>query len=130
MYVILLIFISINSIFTQSIFTEYLIFNDDTVDVFSYQIPNHYNENIKVPLLVAFHEWGGNHNSNFYTDFDEEANQRGWFFLSPFGGSTNNYSHQQAQDFFEQEIIWMINNFSIDLIEFNGEKKIHCLKLF
>ena len=114
MYIIFLILIPINSIFTQNIFTEYLIFNEDTVDIFSYQKPNHYNENINVPLLVAFHEWGGNHNSNFYTNFDEEANQRGWFFLSPYGGSANNYSHQEAQVFFEQEIIWMINNFPID----------------
>jgi len=109
---ILLIFFRV--ILSQEIFTEYLIIDEDTVDVFSYQIPNNYNENNPAPLLVAFHQWGGNENSNYYTEFDEEANLRGWFFLSPFGGSVNNYSHQEAQMFFEQEIIWMINHFSIN----------------
>ena len=58
----------------------------DTVDVFSYQIPAFYDESIPVPILVAFHQWGGNENSTYYTAFDEEANTREWFFMSPFGG--------------------------------------------
>ena len=33
--------------------------------------------------------------------------------LSPYGGSANNYSIKKPK-FFEQEIIWMINNFPID----------------
>ena len=109
-----LLSILIGFIFSQEIITEYLIMNQDTVDIFSYQIPNNYSENNPAPLLVAFHQWGGNENSNYYTEFDEEANLRGWFFLSPFGGSTNNYAHQNAQLFFEQELLWIINHYSID----------------
>ncbi len=98
----------------QDIYSDYLIENGDTLDVFSYQIPSGYSENSPVPLLVAFHHWGGNEMSNYSTNFDEEANERGWIFLSPFGGSPNNYAHQGAQYFFKQEIIWMEQNYSVD----------------
>ena len=100
--------------FCQDIYTDYLIENEDTIDVFSYQIPSNYNQNDLHPLLVAFHQWGGNENSNYYTQFDEEANNRDWIMLSPYGGSANNYNHQDAQAMVENEILWMIDNFSID----------------
>jgi hypothetical protein len=109
---ILLFLISFS--FTQEIITEYVIENGDTLDVFSYQIPAEYTGNDAVPLLVAFHQWGGNENSNYFTEFDEEANLRGWFFLSPYGGSPNNYHHQGAQYFTQQAIIWLQENFYID----------------
>ena len=41
--------------FTQEIFTEYLAEGQDTIDVFSYQIPEFYNNESSHPLLVAFH---------------------------------------------------------------------------
>jgi len=99
---------------TQDIYTDYFIVANDTIDVFSYQIPENYNSNIEHPLLVAFHQWGGNENSNYYTEFDEEANNRNWIMLSPYGGSPNNYNHQDMQDMVEGEILWMMENFNID----------------
>ena len=99
---------------SQDIHTEYLIINGDSLDIFSYQIPQSYENNIQHPLLVIFHQWGGNENSTYYTEFDEEANSRNWLFLSPFGGSVNNYNHQGSQYFIQQEILWMINQFNID----------------
>ena len=48
----------------------------DSIDVFSYQIPEAYDDGSAHPLLVAFHQWGGNENSTYYTTFDEEANAR------------------------------------------------------
>tara|TARA_Y100000590_G_C15692049_1_gene1003762 strand:+ start:722 stop:2155 length:1434 start_codon:yes stop_codon:yes gene_type:complete len=99
---------------TQEIFTDYLIIENDTIDVFSYQIPENYNPNNQHPLLVAFHQWGGNENSNYYTQFDEEANDRGWIMLSPYGGAPNNYNHQGAQAMVEGEILWMMNQFNIN----------------
>ena len=48
--------------FNQEIFTEYLILENDTIDVFSYQIPQNYNSNNQHPLVVTFHQWGGNQN--------------------------------------------------------------------
>tara|TARA_Y100001970_G_scaffold267137_1_gene356684 strand:- start:3577 stop:4974 length:1398 start_codon:yes stop_codon:yes gene_type:complete len=99
---------------SQDIYTEYLIIENDTIDVFSYQIPENYDNLISHPLLIAFHQWGGNQNSTYYTTFDEEANNRGWIFMSPYGGSSNNYNHQGAQEMVKNEIIWMIENYNID----------------
>ena len=99
---IILYFLLFNYIiFNQEIYTEYLIDNQDTLDTFSYQIPDNYNSLEAHPLLVTFHQWGGNHNSNYYTQFDEECNSRDWIMLSPFGGAVNNYNHQGAQNLFE-----------------------------
>tara|TARA_B100000029_G_scaffold468638_1_gene505782 strand:- start:78 stop:1496 length:1419 start_codon:yes stop_codon:yes gene_type:complete len=113
MKMIFILFI-LNISFTQEIFTEYLTEGQDTIDVFSYQIPEFYDENDPHPLIVTFHQWGGNENSNYYTQFDEEANNRNWIFLSPYGGSSNNYNHQGMQAMVESEIIWMMENFNID----------------
>ena len=99
---------------SQNIHTEYLILNGDSVDVFSYQIPENYDNSNNHPLLVVFHQWGGDENSPYFTQFDEEANNRNWLYLSPFGGSANNYNHQTAQHFVMQEILWMSEQFNID----------------
>ena len=107
---ILLLSISIS----QDIYTDYIVEGQDTIDVFSYQIPSLYNEDISHPLLLTFHQWGGNENSNYYTQFDEEANERSWIMLSPYGGASNNYNHQGMQNMVEKEILWMIENFNID----------------
>lgn len=108
----IIVFISLTQ--SQDIYTEYLVVEGDTIDVFSYQIPIGYSLDNPVPLLVAFHQWGGNENSPYYTEFDEEANNRGWLFMSPYGGSPNNYNHQDAQAMVEGEILWMMEHFSID----------------
>jgi pimeloyl-ACP methyl ester carboxylesterase len=100
--------------FSQEITTEYLVENGDTIDVFSYQIPENYDFLNSHALLVAFHQWGGDENTNYYTQFDEEANNRNWIMLCPFGGSNNNYNHQGAQKMVEGTILWMMNNYSID----------------
>ena len=96
--------------FNQEIITEFLVVEQDTIDVFSYQIPNGYDDEISHPLLIAFHQWGGNENSNYYTQFDEEANERGWLFMSPYGGAANNYNNQGAQSFVENELIWFLEH--------------------
>ena len=106
----LLLFISIS--YTQEFITEYLIIEGDTVDNFVYQLPD--NLDNLAPLLVVFHQWGGSAYSTTGTEFDEEAFNRGWYFLSPWGGSSNNYNHQEAQYFWEQEILWMMERFNID----------------
>ncbi len=99
---------------SQDIYTEYLVVNGDSLDVFSYQIPENYNDINTHPLLVIFHQWGGDQNSPYYTQFDEEANTRNWLYLSPFGGSSNNYNHQDAQYFVMQEIIWLSEQYNIN----------------
>ena len=62
------------------------------MDIFSYQIPSNYSSSEIHPLLVAFHQWGGNQTSTYSTNFDEEAESRNWIFLSPFGGVTINFA--------------------------------------
>ena len=99
---------------SQDIYTAYLVESGDSLDVFSYQIPENYNNLNTHPLLVIFHQWGGDENSPYYTQFDEEANNRNWLYLSPFGGSSNNYNHQDAQYFVMQEILWLSEQYNID----------------
>ena len=110
-YIIFLFFTLSTS---QDIFTEYLVEGTDTIDVFSYQIPENYNSNFEHPLLLTFHQWGGNQNSNYSTQFDEEANERNWIMLSPYGGSANNYNHQGAQAMVESEILWIMDHYNVD----------------
>ena len=95
----------------QEIFTEYLVEDHDTIDVFSYQLPELYNDSISHPLIIAFHQWGGNEGSTYNTQFDEEANSREWIFMSPYGGSSNNYNHQGAQKMVKDEILWLMENY-------------------
>ena len=99
----------------QEIYTGYVIEDSDTLDVFSYQVPSGYSSLNDHPLLVAFHQWGGNQETPYNTSFDEEAELRNWIFLSPFGGAANNYNHQAAQYYTEQAILWLSENYSIDL---------------
>ena len=110
----IIIIILISFLINQEIYIDYLIEEQDTIDIFSYQIPDNYNHNNLHPLLITFHQWGGNHNSNYGTLFDEEANNRNWIMLSPYGGSANNYNHQGMQNMVEKEILWIENNFNID----------------
>ena len=104
------------SILTSQIIEEHSLFdeNGNEVDIFAYQIPENYNSNNLYPLLVAFHQWGGNQMSPFNTQFDEQANARNWIFMSPFGGSPNNYNHQNAQKSLKQGIQWLQENYNID----------------
>jgi pimeloyl-ACP methyl ester carboxylesterase len=88
--------------------------NGNQLDVFAYQLPENYNANFEHPLLVAFHQWGGNHLSTFSTQFDDEAYSRGWIFMSPYGGSSNNYNHQDAQEWVKLGIQWLMENYNVD----------------
>ena len=88
----------VSIIYNQTVYEQTLYENGEELDVFAYQIPENFNSEMTYPLLIAFHQWGGNHLSTFSTTFDEEANSRNWIFMSPFGGSSNNYNHQEAQE--------------------------------
>ena len=71
-------------ILSAQIIQEQMLFDEDgnQVDIFAYQIPENYNPNNSHPLLVAFHQWGGNQLSPFNTLFDEESNERNWILLN------------------------------------------------
>ena len=111
---ILIILSIITILYGQTIYEQILYEDDEQLDIFAYQIPESFDLESTYPLLIGFHQWGGNQMSTFSTTFDEEANQRGWIFLSPFGGSSNNYNHQGAQYMVKEAIKWMIVNYNID----------------
>ena len=104
----------LSTICSQTIYEQTLYENDLELDIFAYQIPEGFDPETIYPILIAFHQWGGNHMSPFSTTFDEEANSRDWIFMSPFGGSSNNYNHQDAQYMVKKAIDWMIENYNID----------------
>ena len=111
----ILLFLWFTIVFSQIIEEEFIFDNNgEQIDVFAYQIPENYNPNIPHPLLVTFHQWGGNQLTPFNYQFDEQANERNWIMLSPYGGSSNNYNHQFAQDLVKKSIIWLCENYNID----------------
>ena len=112
--ILFILFVS-NIIYAQTVYEQILYENGQELDVFAYQLPESFNSDSTYPLLVAFHQWGGDHMSPFYTDFDEECNNREWIFMSPFGGASNNYNHQGAQYMFKKAIEWMVDNYNIDI---------------
>ena len=112
MLISLLVFTQVTG---QTIYEEVIYENGEVLDTFAYQLPQNFNSESTYPLLIAFHQWGGNHMSTFSTTFDEECNEREWIFLSPFGGSSNNYNHQGAQEMVKKTIEWMIDNYNINI---------------
>ena len=114
-----ILFMTLSFLISQTVYEEIIYENGQELDILAYQLPENFNPNSTYTLLVAFHQWGGNHLSPFSTDFDEEANDREWIFLSPFGGSVNNYNHQGAQYMVKKALEWMIENYNIN------EKKIY-----
>ena len=111
---ILISILVFTQIYGQTVYEEILYENGQEIDTFAYQLPENFNPDNIYPLLIAFHQWGGNHLSTFSTTFDEEANSRNWIFMSPFGGSSNNYNHQEAQEMVKKAIEWLMDNYHID----------------
>ena len=104
----------VSIIYNQTVYEQTLYENGEELDVFAYQIPENFNSEMTYPLLIAFHQWGGSHMSTFSTTFDEESNTRDWIFMSPFGGSSNNYNHQEAQYMVKKAVEWLFDNYNID----------------
>ena len=125
---ILIILLITTILCSQTIYEQTLYENGEQLDIFAYQLPENFDSESTYPLLVAFHQWGGDHMSTFSTTFDEESNQRRWIFLSPLGGSTNNYSHQGAQYMVEKAMEWMMILLKVQVtnIYFYSEKKVKC----
>ena len=111
---ILFSILAFTSLYGQTVYEQTLYENGQEIDTFAYQLPENFDSNNTYPLLIAFHQWGGNHMSTFSTTFDEEANLRNWIFVSPFGGSSNNYNHQEAQYMVKRTIQWLMDNYNID----------------
>jgi len=88
--------------------------NDSLLDIFQYQVPDGYNPDLPAPLLVGWHQWGGDEAQFFGTPFAEEANSRGWIALGAWGGHSMNWTNQDTQEWMQRIIEVLTEQWNID----------------
>ncbi len=89
----------------QTVFVDTLFApSDSLLDIYQYQIPAGYDPQNAAPLLVGWHQWGGNQAEFFYTPFASEANTRGWIALAAWGGHSRNWTNQDTQEWMQRII--------------------------
>lgn len=87
----------------------------DSLSRFWLQVPANYNPAHPPALLVWWHQLGGNeHEMRNYTDFDGEANRRGWLAASHFGWCDRHWNNQLAQDYATAMLGWIRDNYPFD----------------
>jgi hypothetical protein len=87
----------------------------DSVSHFWLQVPAGYSPTNPPALLVWWHQWGGTqHEMRDYTDFDEEANQRGWLAASHFGWCDHHWNNPLAQDYATAMLGWIREDYPFD----------------
>ncbi len=81
-----------------------------------YQLPDGYSElGAPYPLILAYHGFGGSAaSSGNQSMVDEEANERGWIYLSVTGLDDQLFGTPLSQQNTKAAIQWMINNFNVD----------------
>jgi len=84
-------------------------------ETFWLQIPAGYEPGTPRPLLVGWHQWGGNHDEmRLASDFDAEANARGWIAASHDGPSPTHWNNHAAQSNVVDMIAWITARYSVD----------------
>ena len=87
----------------------------DTTETFWLQIPQDYQPGVPCPLLIGWHQWGGNHlEFKYQTDFDSIANVRGWIAASHFGTSATHWNNHPTQSHVVDVINWISQRLSVD----------------
>jgi len=87
----------------------------DSVSRFWLQVPANYNPAHPPALLVWWHQLGGSeHEMRDYTDFDGEANRRGWLAASHFGWWDRHWNNPLAQDYATAMLGWIRDNYPFD----------------
>ncbi|MCK4303882.1 MAG: hypothetical protein KAY24_06560 [Candidatus Eisenbacteria sp.] len=87
----------------------------DTTETFWLQIPQAYDPGNACPLLLGWHQWGGNHwEMKNATEFDSIANARVWIAASHHGTSTTHWTNHATQSHVVDVIRWIQENYSID----------------
>jgi pimeloyl-ACP methyl ester carboxylesterase len=87
----------------------------DSVSHFWLQVPTGYNPAHPPALLVWWHQLGGTqHEMRDFTQFDEEANQRGWLAASHFGWSDRHWNNPLAQDYATAMLGWIREHYPFD----------------
>ncbi len=87
----------------------------DSISRFWLQIPAGYDSTHPPALLVFWHQWGGDeHELRDFTDFENEANTRGWLVASHLGWSEWHWNNPLAQEYARAMMVWIRDNFPFD----------------
>jgi dienelactone hydrolase len=87
----------------------------DTTETFWLQIPQGYRPGDPCPLLIGWHQLGGDHREmKFSTTFDSIANARGWIAASHQGVSRTHWNNQATQSHVVDMIRWIEERYSVD----------------
>lgn len=88
----------------------------DKIELFYYQLPTGYDPfGTPIPMVVAYHGFGlsaaSNHN---LSDIDEEADARGWIYMSPTGVDDKLFASEMSQAHVDLTFDYMSQNFLVD----------------
>jgi poly(3-hydroxybutyrate) depolymerase len=84
-------------------------------ETFWLQIPAGYTQSEPCPLLVGWHQLGGDHwEMKNATEFDEIANTRGWIAVSHQGVSATHWNNHPTQAHVVDVIRWIQERYAID----------------
>lgn len=87
----------------------------DTTETFWLQIPEGYHPGLARPLLIGWHQLGGDHlELKEATDFDSIADARGWIAASPLGAPQSHWTNQSTQSHVVDVIRWIEDRYSVD----------------
>lgn len=87
----------------------------DTTETFWLQIPTGYDPATPCPLLVGWHQWGGNHlEMRNSTTFDSIADARGWIAASHQGPTATHWNNQATQSHVADMIAWIADRYAVD----------------
>ncbi|MFN0008399.1 MAG: hypothetical protein ACKVXR_10865 [Planctomycetota bacterium] len=69
----------------------------------------------RAPLLVVFHRFGVSHwDAYYWTDYIEQARQRGWFVVAPLGATHASFGSLESQINIEAALRFTADNFNVD----------------
>jgi hypothetical protein len=93
---------------------EVLVDGADTV-IFAAQIPDGYSPDSPPAIVVAWHGWGSSQYEIFSsTEFDTEANRRGWILTSHIGQTYTHWNNYQAQRHCRIMLDWLTEHYPFD----------------
>ncbi len=87
----------------------------DTTETFWLQIPSGYEPTHPCPLLIGWHQLGGDHMEFKYaTIFDSIANARGWIVACHDGVTPANWANHPTQSHVADVIRWIGTHYAVD----------------
>jgi hypothetical protein len=87
----------------------------DTTETFWLQIPDGYKPSQPRPLLIGWHQLGGDFMEMRYASaFDSVANARGWIAASPDGSTRTHWTNHATQSHVVDMIHWISERYAVD----------------